>query len=761
MELDVANLAATHVINNSIEGFFLVEDDVDIVGCWVGIYIDASLAVSHVDSVAAGSVQHGDAVEVESGTIAECRERVVDQVAVSIASTELWVDATHGVDDTDVSDIVDVDGRAVAQFFKVERSTESDAIFACQVIDVSRVDRAVATDLASGLRERRCGKAHEAVAVRANFDESQFEETVAERVFEDSKVVSVAVGDGLVEGQSSRAAVAEADDIGGDGSCGADSLRRVAKGYVRSVGVAEILRAADHDAFCSPSLDTVVVESDGSATLGAHGATEGAETGWLAGSMDFHWVNVGVPPILIGLIVGAVDNDAGCGVGQFFEVAISERLSKACVHHAVMGAAPVVARSDGEGTVGCGEVDVGDETAVLGEAEARVGGSDVGHHVGHGLAAVEAIAPSESCVGPVDSEDGTRRAGSDPIFNCRSIDGSLFRSGFDDIGDADRIDGIRPYVSIVPVSAIFADPRAVGHDSNAEVAPFVEVAVVEHVAQPHTSRVVEEAEPVVARSDGEGTVVGGEVDVGYESAVLSEAEARVGCSDVGHHSCTRDTFAVEAIAPSEGGVGPVDSDDGFVGAVTDPIYDCRCVDGGIFGNRLRAAGDSHGVNFSVPHHAHRIPRAHVFGRVVAYAEGRFADFELVAIGERGIGVNIAVVADDELHVACRSRLEGEREGALGVVDSRVCSIGGDARVGRSDGIDSLADGDRAVEAEAPSESGVGHAPVDDDSGLVGAGSDPVDDVVGRNSGVDRHVLDRGGRYGRLPNGLSIIADDNE
>ncbi len=201
----------------------------------------------------------------------------------------------------------------------------------------------------------------------------------------------------------------------------------------------------------------------------------------------------------------------------------------------------------------------------------------VGHHIVDGLGAVEAVAPSQCGIGPVDGHNDLVGAFADPVFYVCSVDGGINRSG-----NADRIDGHRINVGVPPVVICFI-VGAVDNDAGSGVGPFLEVTIVEGLSHTGIHNAVIGAAPVVARGDGESAAAGIEVDVIQVISVHSVAEARVCGGDVGHH-IVDGLGAVEAVAPSQRGVGPVDSHNNLVGAFANPVNDVAGSNGSLIGS---------------------------------------------------------------------------------------------------------------------------------------------------------------------------------
>ena len=154
--------------------------------------------------------------------------------------------------------------------------------------------------------------------------------------------------------------------------------------------------------------------------------------------MDGHGVDIGVAPAPFFAVVSAVNSNTGSRLGPFLKVVVVERLAHSAIHHAILGATPpaIGLLAEGVAFAACKE-DVVDAIGTRGVAEARVGSGDVAHHVGDSLVAVEAVAPSESGIGPVDGHDGLILTFAHPVENVTGSDGGLNGCLGSDFGNAD------------------------------------------------------------------------------------------------------------------------------------------------------------------------------------------------------------------------------------------------------------------------------------------------------------------------------------
>ena len=310
--------------------------------------------------------------------------------------------------------------------------------------------------------------------------------------------------------------------------------------------------------------------------------------------MDGHGVDIGVFPIsAIGFDPGAVNFNASGTFDPFLKVVVVERLTHTGIAHTVVSAAPpAVAAGLAEGVAfGACKEDVVDAIGACGVAETRVGGGDVIHHVGDGLVAVEAVAPGEGGIGPVDGHDGLVLTFAHPVEDVAGSDSGLnghFRSNF---RLADGMDGHGVDIGVFPISAIGFDPGAVNFNASGTFDPFLKVVVVErltHTGIAHT--VVSAAPPAVAAGLAEGVAFGAcKEDVVDAIGACGVAETRVGGGDVIHH-VGDGLVAVEAVAPGEGGIGPVDGHDGLVLTFTHPVEDVAGSDSSLNGNRFGHIG---------------------------------------------------------------------------------------------------------------------------------------------------------------------------
>ena len=197
--------------------------------------------------------------------------------------------------------------------------------------------------------------------------------------------------------------------------------------------------------------------------------------------MDGHGVDIGVFPIsAIGFDPGAVNFNANGTFGPFLKVVVVERLTHTGIAHTVVGAAPpAVAAGLAEGVAfGAGKEDVVNAIGACGVAETRVGGGDVIHHVGDGLVAVEAVAPGEGGIGPVDGHDGLVLTFTHPVEDVAGGDGSLNGNRFGHIGVEFDFHIVKATV-IVGGEAVMGSVSALPKKSEAGI--FGDIAVVAEV----------------------------------------------------------------------------------------------------------------------------------------------------------------------------------------------------------------------------------------------------------------------------------------
>ena len=187
-------------------------------------------------------------------------------------------------------------------------------------------------------------------------------------------------------------------------------------------------------------------------------------------------------------------------------------------------------------------------------------------------------------------------------------------------------------------------------------------------------------------------------------------------------------FTIETDAPCEAGVGvvPVDSHHSTVAARSHPIGDLRCIDGGIV--RMVILGCGYRGNGCVPGILHIVAA----GILVSHATFSIAPLGEVTVGNYEIVGRITIDVDPPevvgvgwcglcetqgVATACNEVDVGHITGALPPETGVVKLDGVQGGIGR----------DRAVEADAPGEAGVGSVPVDSHHGTVAAAAYPVDD----------------------------------
>ena len=241
------------------------------------------------------------------------------------------------------------------------------------------------------------------------------------------------------------AAVAEADRGGRGEVDGTHGIAFATVDDMGTVGDGDVVETAHHAHARGPCHDAAAVTVDSVATFSAYGTAEGTMFRMRLGvgasgignadGMDGHGVDIGVTPIAVAFPVGAVDSNTGGGLGPFLEVAVIEGLTHAHIRDAVVLAFPIAVLLFAEGVAfaACKE-DVVDAIGTRGVAEARVGSGDLAHHVGNGLVSVEAVAPGEGGISPVDGHDGLVLTFTHPVEDVTGSDSGLFGNRFGHVG---------------------------------------------------------------------------------------------------------------------------------------------------------------------------------------------------------------------------------------------------------------------------------------------------------------------------------------
>ena len=139
------------------------------------------------------------------------------------------------------------------------------------------------------------------------------------------------------------------------------------------------------------------------------------------------------------------------------------------------------------------------------------------------------------------------------------------------------MDGHGIDVGVIPIATGF---HAVDNDAGGGVAPFLKVATAESLVHAHIHYTIIGTAPIVARGTGEADGAVGEGDIVEPTGSGVITETGVGDGDSAHH-VGHSGSAVPTVAPSKGGVGPVDSQHGLVATSTYPIENVGGCDSGL------------------------------------------------------------------------------------------------------------------------------------------------------------------------------------
>ena len=92
-----------------------------------------------------------DGIQVKAAGIEWGRQWIVYNVSLGIVPRIWRLDTAYGVDDPDVSDLVDIDPGTVFQLIKVERCAVCGPVFPGKIIDLGCIDLSECRYLGNGL----------------------------------------------------------------------------------------------------------------------------------------------------------------------------------------------------------------------------------------------------------------------------------------------------------------------------------------------------------------------------------------------------------------------------------------------------------------------------------------------------------------------------------------------------------------------------------------------------------------------------------
>ena len=297
-------------------------------------------------------------------------------------------------------------------------------------------------------------------------------------------------------------------------------------------------------------------------------------------------------------------------------------------------------------------------------------------------------------------------------------------------------------IDVAPVGhSIIFIAEAVNYNTGGGLGPLLEVAVAEVLIEALvTADAVVLALPVAVHLLAEGVgAIQNEENIVQIAAIHRVAEAVVGGRDGVHHLLHSHAVGAELVTPSQGGVGPVHSQDNLVVALTHPVGNLLGADGGLLGHRI-SAGDADGMHLGSP------GLLHIVSILEIPADSRvvITELEVVAVLKDGAirGNAEAVEVGPPEVVANRGIDRRETERVAGSVhEIEIASIrrvvdDGETRVGGGEGIHHVLNGGLVV-AEAPCQSRVGLGKADDERSLVAALTHPVENILEGDGGIDR------------------------
>ena len=213
-------------------------------------------------------------------------------------------------------------------------------------------------------------------------------------------------------------------------------------------------------------------------------------------------------------------------------------------------------------------------------AEAGVDSGNMVHYGTQQYAVrVEAIAPSQSGIRPVDNKGQFVAAIAHPVHQVVSVDGGILY-GPVVRGYGDRIDGSGIDISVEPAQTVIVE--AVHCHTVCRVGPAAEIAVMHRCAHSGGHDAIQGVLPVVAGSNLQGIVVLSKPNVVQHSRG-AKGQTGVGGSQVVDYRGHRNALGVEAVAPRQSGIRPVHHKGQLVVACTHPIQDVACVNSGVNG----------------------------------------------------------------------------------------------------------------------------------------------------------------------------------
>ena len=373
--------------------------------------------------------------------------------------------------------------------------------------------------------------------------------------------------------------------------------------------------------------------------------------------------------------------------------------------------------------------------ALVDIAETGIGSGDVVHHGAQHHAVVgKAVAPSQSAIGPVNNKHQLVVALANPVLNLACADAGIHRSGLADRRDSLRIDtSVHPVVPVGVVGAIY-------HHTCGRVSPTAEIAGVQLLAQSARHAAIEHVLPPAACSLAQGVAVLDKEDVVDAEAAVHKGDAAVGFGNVVHHVLQIGAAGAEAIAPSQSGIGPVDSKDNLKGAFTYPVGDVLGGNGGINRSVVWSGHRSRSLLPGIFHEisAHRVP---------ARTDAQVAILEHIAVvqhsGGTAAGADTVFIRPPEVIAHRRGRAIDEaqritiRENKVDIAVEGRRTHRPETGVGGGNAIYHSLRRHRAVEAVTPGKGRIGVAPVDNQYSTVAAVANPIEDVVCVNCGIHR------------------------
>ena len=380
-----------------------------------------------------------------------------------------------------------------------------------------------------------------------------------------------------------------------------------------------------------------------------------------------------------------------------------------------------------------------------------------------GAAVAEAVAPGEGGVGPVDGEYHAIVARTNPVEYLVGGDGSVdgvYGLGLHGVGGGSA-DGMylgSEDTAVHPVVAIggINNVNAVEVGSHCHIAPFEDVAVGEDGGQAPRNRAVtvDGAQPVGHNRVVETVFAIVEHNVEQPAVGGGVGEARVGGLYVVHDSLYSGAAVAEAVAPSEGGVSPVDGEYHAIVAGANPVEDVGGGDGGV-DRVLHRFGSNSGIGLADRCGGLGPGRLHAPATILKNTDARGSTLVAIlehvavvkhllisAIGRLTIDIGLPIVIGIILittrqaqRVAC-----GDNKEDVTLRIPRWTGHNLEAGIGGGDSIGHLLHSSSVIEEITPSKSSVRDAEVDDKNGAVTTRTHPILDVFKGDRSINRIVL---------------------